>query len=72
VGVPTYNDLLNIVAFFTENEDTLKRNAIPASKRLSETLRIVSARQAFDDMKFTSARAPQTLCGIFLLFIFPP
>jgi hypothetical protein len=42
------------------------RNSISASQRLSATLRFLATGQAFEDLKFTTAIAPQTLSGIVL------
>jgi hypothetical protein len=43
---------------FIEREYTVMRNSIPASQRLSATLRFVAAGQAFEDLKFTTAIEP--------------
>jgi hypothetical protein len=39
------------------------RNAIPTSQRLSAALRFLVTGQAFEDLKFPNAIAPQTLSG---------
>jgi hypothetical protein len=41
MGVSNYDDLLQIVAPFTEEEGTTVRNAIPACQILSATLRFL-------------------------------
>jgi hypothetical protein len=65
-------DLLQMVAAFTEREDTVMRNSIPASQRLPATLRFVAAGQAFEDLKFTAAIEPQTLSETPLPLKCPP
>jgi hypothetical protein len=37
IGVSTYNDLLQLVAPFTERKDPVMRNSIPTSQKLSAT-----------------------------------
>jgi hypothetical protein len=72
MGVSAYNDLLKMVAPFIEKEDTVMRNAIPASQSLSATLRFLVTGQAFEDLIFTNAAAPQTLGGAPLSLMCPP
>jgi hypothetical protein len=66
MNVSTYSDLLQMVAPQTVKEDTVTRNSIPASQRLSATLRVLATGQASEDLKFTTAIAPQTLSRIVL------
>jgi hypothetical protein len=47
--VSTYNDLLQMAAPLVERDDTVMRNSIPASQRISATLRFLAAGQAFED-----------------------
>jgi hypothetical protein len=51
---------------FIEKEDTVMRNSISTSQRLSAILRFLVTGQAFGDVKFIIAIAPQTLSGIVL------
>jgi 3-hydroxymyristoyl/3-hydroxydecanoyl-(acyl carrier protein) dehydratase len=55
-----------MVASLIVKEDTFMRNAIPANQRLSATLRFLATAQAFEDLKFTTAIAPQTLSRLVL------
>lgn len=43
------------------------RSAIPANQRLSTTLRYLATGQSFEDLKFTTAIAPQTLSKIIII-----
>jgi hypothetical protein len=65
MGVSTYKDLLQMVTPFFEKQDTVMRNAIPASQRRSATLRFLVTGQAFEN-QFANAIAPQTLSRIVL------
>jgi hypothetical protein len=49
MGVSTNNGLLQMVARFIEREGRVMRNSIPASQRLSATLRFLATGQAFED-----------------------
>lgn len=42
------------------------RSSIPANQRPSTTLRHLAAGQSFEDLKFTTAIAPQTLSNIII------
>jgi hypothetical protein len=48
------------------------RNAIAASQRLSATLYFLVPGQAFEDQKFTTEIAPQTLSRTPLILMCPP
>jgi hypothetical protein len=47
MDVSTYSDLLQMVAPLIVKEDTVMRNDILASQRLSATLRVLATGQAF-------------------------
>jgi hypothetical protein len=51
---------------FIEKEDSVMRNTVLSSQRLSATLRFLGTVQSFEDLKFITARAPQILSGIVL------
>jgi hypothetical protein len=72
MDVSTYNDLLQMVAPFIKRDDTVIRNSIPPSQRLSATLRFLATGQALENLKFTTATAPQTLNGTPLFSMCPP
>jgi hypothetical protein len=55
-----------MVAPLIVKEDIVIKNAIPASQRLSATLRFLATGQASENLKFTTAIAPQTLNRIVL------
>lgn len=57
----SFNYLLDLVRPDIEKKDTKMREAIPASQRLSVTLRYLSSGMDLEDLKFTCAIAPQTL-----------
>lgn len=57
----SFDYLLDLVRPDIEKKDTKMREAIPASQRLSITLRYLSSGMDLEDLKFTCAIAPQTL-----------
>lgn len=56
-----YDKLLELIRPKIEKQDTMMRKAIPASQRLSITLRYLASGMDLEDLKFTCAIAPQTL-----------
>ena len=56
-----FDNLLELIKPKIEKQDTVMRKAIPASQRLSITLRYVASGMDLEDLKFTCAIAPQTL-----------
>lgn len=57
----SFDNLLELVRPDIEKKDTNMREAIPASQRLSITLRYLASGTDLEDLKFTCAIAPQTL-----------
>nr|XP_042911387.1 uncharacterized protein LOC122272161 [Parasteatoda tepidariorum] len=57
----SFDHLLDLLRPDIEKKDTKMREAIPASQRLSITLRYLSSGMDLEDLKFTCAIAPQTL-----------
>ncbi|KAJ8928438.1 hypothetical protein NQ314_019027 [Rhamnusium bicolor] len=55
------NNLLELIRPKIEKQDTVIRKAIPASPRLSITLRYPASGMDLEDLKFMCAIAPQTL-----------
>jgi hypothetical protein len=68
MGVSSYG-LLHMVAPFVQKDDTVIRNAISASQRLSATLLFLVTRQAFEGL--IAATALQTLSGTHLFLMRP-
>ena len=62
----SFDILLNLVRPMIEKQDTNMREAIPASQRLSITLRYLASGMDLEDLKFVCAIAPQTLEGIIM------
>ncbi|CAI6358397.1 unnamed protein product [Macrosiphum euphorbiae] len=62
----TFMELLEKVEPYIKKKDTNMRSAIPANQRLSTTLRYLATGQSFEDLKFTTAIAPQTLSKIII------
>lgn len=56
-----FNEILTLVNPFIKKQNTSMREAIPASQRLSITLRYLSTRNTFEDLKFISAISPHPL-----------
>jgi len=63
----TFMELLEKVEPYIKKKDTNMRSAIPANLRLSTTLRYLATGQSFEDLKFTTAIAPQTLSKIIIV-----
>ncbi|XP_031334657.1 uncharacterized protein LOC116164601 [Photinus pyralis] len=62
----SFDYLLELVRPDIEKKDTNMREAIPASQRLSITLRYLASGADLEDLKFTCAIAPQTLESIIM------
>ncbi|XP_074027870.1 uncharacterized protein [Leptinotarsa decemlineata] len=62
----SFDYLLELVRSDIEKKDTNMREAIPASQRLSITLRYLASGADLEDLKFTCAIAPQTLESIIM------
>lgn len=62
----SFDNLLELVRPDIEKKDTNMREAIPASQRLSITLRYLASGTDLEDLKFTCAIAPQTLESIIM------
>lgn len=58
---PLFDELLRMVRPQIEKQNTPMRDAIPASQRLSITLRYLATGNTFEDLKFTSAISPQSI-----------
>ncbi|KAJ8959578.1 hypothetical protein NQ314_006227 [Rhamnusium bicolor] len=56
-----FDNLLELIRPKIVKQDTVMRKAIPASQRLSITLRYLASGMDLEDLKFTCAIAPQTL-----------
>ena len=61
-----FQTLLELVRPDIQKKDTVMREAIPASQRLSITLRYLASGMDLEDMKFMCAIAPQTLENIII------
>lgn len=61
-----FETLLEMVRPNIEKQDSNMRQAIPASQRLSVTLRFLATGMDLEDLKFTCAIAPYTLEGIIM------
>lgn len=57
----SFDELLKMVKPKIEKQNTKLRDAIPASQRLSITLRYLGTGNTFEDLKFTSAMSPQVI-----------
>lgn len=57
----SFDTLLTLIRPDIEKQDTVMRPAIPASQRLSITLRYLASGMDLEDLKFTCAIAPRTL-----------
>ncbi|XP_057654402.1 putative nuclease HARBI1 [Diorhabda carinulata] len=62
----TFEDLLTLLRPRIAKQDTVIRKSIPASQRLSITLRYLASGADFEDLKFQSRIAPRTLSGIII------
>lgn len=56
-----FDELLALITPEIEKKDTVMRDAIPASQRLSITLRYLATGNKFEDMKFLTAVSPQSI-----------
>lgn len=61
-----FNELLEIISPIITKKDTVMRKAISAKERLTTTLRFLATGRSFEDLKFTTAIAPQTISGIIM------
>ena len=57
----TFLDLLNKVEPLIKKQDTIMRDCIPVSNRLSSTLRFLATGQSYEELKFVTAISPQSL-----------
>jgi hypothetical protein len=57
----TFGELLEMVTPFIEKEDTIMRNWTSHKKRLFATLRFLTTGLTFEDLKFVTEIAAQTL-----------
>jgi hypothetical protein len=62
----TFEYLLTLLSPRITKQDTVLRKSIPASQRLSITLRYLASGADFEDLKFQSCIAPRTLNGIII------
>lgn len=62
----TFNELLEIISPVISKQNTVMRNAISPTERLTTTLRFLATGRSFEDLKFATAIAPQTISGIIL------
>ena len=61
MDVGSYNELLQMVDPLIRKETTNMREPISPTERLSLTLRYLATGNTFEDMKFITAIAPQTI-----------
>lgn len=66
MNAASYDELLDMVRPLIQKEDTIMREAIPASERLSITLRFLATGNSFEDLKFICRTSPQAI-GRFVL-----
>lgn len=59
-----YNELLQMVEPLIEKQTTNMRQPISPTERLSITLRYLATGNTFEELKFVSAIAPQTISKI--------
>lgn len=57
----TFNLLLNLVGQHLQKQNTVMRQAIPAEERLIATLRFLATGRSYEDLKFSTCIAAQTL-----------
>lgn len=62
----TFEELLTLLRPCIEKKDTVMRKSIPASQRLSITLRYLASGADFEDLKFQACIAPRTLSNIII------
>lgn len=56
-----FDELLALVTPQIKKKNTIMRDAIPVSQRLSITLRYLATGNSFEDMKFLTAVSPQSI-----------
>lgn len=59
-----FDEILTLVNPLIKKQNTSMREAIPASQRLSITLRYLATGNTFEDLKFISAISPQSIGNI--------
>ena len=64
VDVAAFEELLAMIKPKIEKQNTIMRDAVPASQRLSITLRFLATGNTFEDLKYTSAISPQSISNI--------
>lgn len=57
----TFNFLLNLVGTHLQKQNTVMREAIPPEERLIATLRFLATGRSYEDLKFSTCIAAQTL-----------
>lgn len=57
----SFDELLKMITPRIKKRDSILRDAIPPSQRLSITLRYLATGNTFEDLKFTSAISPQSI-----------
>ena len=61
MDAPSFDELLGLVESSIRKQDTIMRPSIPASERLSITLRFLASGNSYEDLKFLSARSHQAI-----------
>ena len=64
IDVAAFEELLAMIKPKIEKQNTIMRDAVPASQRLSITLRFLATGNTFEDLKYTSAVSPQSISNI--------
>ncbi|KAL4084671.1 hypothetical protein QTP88_027598 [Uroleucon formosanum] len=59
-------ELLEMISPIITKQDTVMRKAISPTERLATTLRFLATGRSFEDLKFSTAIAPQTISSIIL------
>lgn len=62
----SFNELLEMISPIITKQDTVMRKAISPTERLATTLRFLATGRSFEDLKFSTAIAPQTISSIIL------
>jgi hypothetical protein len=57
----TFDKLLNLVTLYIQRKNTVMRDAITPSERLSTTLQFLASGRSFNNMKFSCAMAECTI-----------
>jgi hypothetical protein len=60
----TFLEVLHMVTPLIQKETTVMREAVSTTERLSTTLRFLATGQSFEDLKFSTSIAPQTIGNI--------